>query len=521
MALDEKAIIELGRAALSGDSPAGRDVADDEDFLALEAELVKLDRIDLGEPDYRLIEDAALNILRSKSKDVHVAYALGLALFHSERYAGLAAVLGMLVEMVTAFWDQLFPQRPRRRKARIEALGEFLVDRGWLAGEGLPRPDEFDALDRCVERLEKLKSALTEKMPDEPLDVGKFARRLKELAATRPKAAEAPPAAAAAPAAAGGGATAAPAGAFVAGEIQDVSGAMKAILAAATFLRQADATNPVPYAIARLMKWARIELPPEPARRQIEPPEKSLVEALAHQFGKGLWEPLLGTAEGAFRANDPLWLDLQRYVCSAMQGLGPPFERARTIIMDLTGALVRRLGPGVYDLTFRNGTPLCDGPTRMWLETEVCRPAEGGAGGGAAGNDGKLNEAWEEARKLAAGGKLADAVKALQDGVLTCVQRRDRFLWRLRMAQLCLDAKRLQLAAPLLEECAEEVRRHRIDEWEPALAAEVAQALYRCRKALVAGEKQPTPEVLSRVQDSFAWLCQLDPLAALAVEPSA
>jgi len=157
----------------------------------------------------------------------------------------------------------------------------------------------------------------------------------------------------------------------------------------------------------------------------------------------------------------------------------------------------------------------------MWLETEVCRPAEGGPGGGAAGNDGKLNEAWEEARKLAAGGKLADAVKALQDGVLTCVQRRDRFLWRLRMAQLCLDAKRLQLAAPLLEECAEEVRRHRIDEWEPALAAEVAQALYRCRKALVAGEKQPTPEVLSRVQDSFAWLCQLDPLAALAVEPSA
>ena len=134
--------------------------------------------------------------------------------------------------------------------------------------------------------------------------------------------------------------------------------------------------------------------------------------------------------------------------------------------------------------------------------------------------DGKLTEAWEGARKLAGTGKLAEAVKALQDGLLTCAQRRDRFLWRLRIAQLCFDAKRLQLAAPLLEECYEETQRYHIDEWEPALAVEVAHTLYRCRKALTTAEKQATPEALGRVQDSYAWLCQLDPLAALAAEPA-
>ncbi len=520
MAFDEASIIDLAKLTLPGDTPCGRDIsADDEEFLAIEAEIVKLDRIDLGEPDWGLLEQASLNILRTKSKDVQVAYALALTLFKRNRYAGLAATLGLLAEMVSGFWDNLFPARPRRRKAKIESLGEFLVERGWLGGDGQPRADDFDALDSCVARLEQLKTGLTEKMPDDPPDFGKLARKLKELAATRPKAAApAPAAVAGAPAPAGAGAAAA--GAFVAGEIQDVSAAIKAILSAATYLRQADATNPVPYATVRFIKWARIELPAtDAARRQIEPPEKSLVEALGHQFTKGMWEPLLASAEGAFRANDPLWLDLQRYACAALQGLGPPFERARATIMDVTGALVRRLGSGMYDLAFRDGTPLCGGETKMWLEAEVVK-AQGGGGGGAAAGDGKLTEAWEGARKLAGTGKLAEAVKALQDGLLACAQRRDRFLWRLRIAQLCFDAKRLQLAAPLLEECYEEIRRYHIDEWEPALAVEVARTLYRCRKALTTAEKQATPEAVARVQDSYAWLCQLDPLAALAAEPA-
>ena len=93
-------------------------------------------------------------------------------------------------------------------------------------------------------------------------------------------------------------------------------------------------------------------------------------------------------------------------------------------------------------------------------------------------------------------------------------------MWRLRIAQLCFDSQRLQLAAPLLEECYEEINRFGIGEWEPSLAVDVAQTLYRCRKSLVSGEKSPTPESLDRVRDSFTWLCQLDPLAALAAEPS-
>ena len=85
---------------------------------------------------------------------------------------------------------------------------------------------------------------------------------------------------------------------------------------------------------------------------------------------------------------------------------------------------------------------------------------------------------------------------------------------------MCFDSKRLQLAAPLLEGCYDEIQRFGIHEWEPSLAVDVAQTLYRCRKSLISAEKSPPKESIEKVRDSFAWLCQLDPLAALAAEPA-
>jgi hypothetical protein len=126
----------------------------------------------------------------------------------------------------------------------------------------------------------------------------------------------------------------------------------------------------------------------------------------------------------------------------------------------------------------------------------------------------------QRARKLAGEGKLKEALQQLREGLLSCGECRDRFLWRLSMAKLCHDSQRLQLALPLLEECRNEIERYHIDEWEPSLALQVAQTLYRCRKATVTSEKEPTPEALQGVRDAFAWLCQLDPLVALAAEPS-
>lgn len=516
--LDEAPVIELGRQPIPGDAPCGVDAGDDEQYLQVNAELNKIDRIELGEPDWYAVEQNAINLLRTKSKDVEMAAALGYALFKRYSYAGLAATLELFAELIRHFWDQLFPERPRRRKARMESLADQFTEKNWFR-EHQPKGDDFDALDICLARTEALKGLLKEKMPDEQIELDKFIRGLKEQAAKRPKAA-----APAAPAGEGGAATpAASAGggaAFAAGEPADPSAALNAVLGASTFLRKTDPADPVPYALVRVIRWSKISLPSSDAAKfQIEPPEASKLEALTHQFSNGIWENLLKNAEAAFRSSDPLWLDLQRYVCAAMMGLGPNYEKARQAVMGQTAALVNRLGPGLFELTFKGGAPLCSGETKMWIESEVAPARASGGGGGSEGN-GKLRETADKARQLAGSGKLKEALQALQEGLFTSTQRRDRFLWRVRIAQLCFDAKRLQLAAPLLEECYDEIRRYHIDEWEPTLAVEVAQTLYRCRKSLTAAEKAPAEDVIRGVRESFAWLCQLDPLAALAAEPS-
>ncbi len=513
--LDENAILDLGRKPIAGGAPCGIDAAEDEQYTYVVNEIAKLDRIEAEPPDFYQIEQSAANLLTSKTKDFEIASILGIALFKRHGYAGLSAGLGLLVEMVNAFWDGAFPERPRRRRARIEFLTDRFSEGGWFR-ENQPKSDEFDAIDVCQTRIEALDAALKAKMPDDPPQFQKFIQGIKEHAGKKPAPA-APPPSEGAPA--GAPSVVATGGGFAAGEIADASSATSAMLAAASYLRKADPSDPVPYAIVRAVKWSRIALPAsDAARTQIEPPDNSLFETLNHQFTNAVWENLLKNAEAAFRSADPLWLDLQRYVCAAMAGLGSNYQRARAAVMSATAGLVRRLGAGLFELRFRNGTPLCSGETRLWVDSEVAPPT--GKSGPDAGGNGRLAEASDKARQLASGGQLKEALEALRDGAATCSSRREQFLWRLQMAQLCLQGQRLQLAAPLLEDCYEDIRRHHVDAWEPALAVETAQMLYRCRKAIASGEKQPPEQALQRVRDAFAWLCQLDPLAALAVEPS-
>src|SRR5262245_33367675 len=120
--LDENPILALGREPIAGGAPCGIEAGDEESYIAVQAELTKMDRIEAGEPDWYVMEESAKVLLASKSKDFEIASILGLALFKRYGYSGLAAGLGLLLEMVNTYWDGMFPDRPRRRKARAEAL---------------------------------------------------------------------------------------------------------------------------------------------------------------------------------------------------------------------------------------------------------------------------------------------------------------------------------------------------------------------------------------------------------------
>ena len=116
--LDETPIIDLGKNPIAGREPCGIDAGDDEQYMNALAEVAKIGRIELGEPDWYQIEQDSIAVLSSKSKDIEIAAALGHALFQRYGNSGLSAWMALLTEMVKNFWDGMYPPRPRRRKAR-------------------------------------------------------------------------------------------------------------------------------------------------------------------------------------------------------------------------------------------------------------------------------------------------------------------------------------------------------------------------------------------------------------------
>ena len=83
--MDER-LVGLGSKPIAGDSPAGIDAKYDEEYEKLMNEVVKLESVSVDSPiDWEVINDLAILILETKSKDLLIACYLahGLYLKHA------------------------------------------------------------------------------------------------------------------------------------------------------------------------------------------------------------------------------------------------------------------------------------------------------------------------------------------------------------------------------------------------------------------------------------------------------
>ena len=127
---DADLLKRLATAPIPGAAACGESIRYDEGFGRLEAEIGKLENPAGGEVDWRVVEEGTADLLANRSKDVLLAAWLTRALWQREGFAGLAAGLGMLRELLATFWgEQLHPQRIRPRRAALEWLGEKLAGR--------------------------------------------------------------------------------------------------------------------------------------------------------------------------------------------------------------------------------------------------------------------------------------------------------------------------------------------------------------------------------------------------------
>lgn len=499
-------------APIPGASPAGQPARLDAEYQAIGAEVAKLDAVTGGAVDWKAVEGGASRLLQTRSKDLVLAAYLAQALHVRQGTDGLVTGTALLAAMMERYWDGLQPD-VKRLKGRANAL-QWFVDRVTPAVQALPEASlaatESDALEAALVRLADVcRDRLGPMSPA-------FGALLSSVSRLRPPAPaapeEAPPApegdpatASPPPAAAAPPATARPAVAD-GDPRQAIETAADLLVEAASRIRETTPADPAAYRALRVGLWIHLDAAPPGTggRTAIPPPPGPLMARLALLEQNQQWSTLVEEVESCL-PRQRFSLDLQRLAAQALGGLGPEYERARTAVVAEVRALLGRI-PAIRGAAFSDGTPVADPRTRAWLDEEIAPRASAAApassdAGGQRGND---------ALRLLAEGRVAEAMEGAQQALAGLPVGRERFLLRLELARACARAGLLPLALATFRALDEEAREHRLDAWEPAVAGEVLQGLVSALRAAGRDARGPSTEL----EECLRRLCRLDLRAA-------
>ena len=222
-----------------------------------------------------------------------------------------------------------------------------------------------------------------------------------------------------------------------------------------------------------------------------------------------------------------MWLDLQRYVITALEQLGGSHAQTALALTPPLRTLLA-LVPGLVDAEFEDGTPVANQETHRWLREAgvintpavltVVRPVQAGPAADPQPQSGEpmpppRPSIVEEAHALIKAQRMGDALSLLQQHVSSATSGRERLLRRLDLAEVCLDAGNASLALPILDELAAIIERHGLEAWEDkALVVRAWSALVRCCRA------DARPDVQNRGKEVFDRLCRLDTATALSLD---
>lgn len=515
MAFEAPDMVALATDPIRPDQPAGDSVTYDPDFEAMKAEIGKLDR---GEqPAWPDIVTKGSDILKTRGKDLTVACYVAVGLFHQKGFPGLAGGLLMVDALLTTHWDTLYPEKNRVR-GRVAALS-WMHDRAAHAvSRKSPNRSDNEPAEAALEALRRIAALSDDRLGQDSPAMNELTRTLESV--VRDSATPTPSAApAAAPSSSGGGSMPGLTldswdGALR--SIGTVGGEIEKIVA---YMINYNPGSPIPYLLNRGLAWCRIIEPPpagDDGLTPFPPPDPGMIAGWEALAAGNQWKQLVEEAEKRL-TSAPFLLDINYHVARGLDGLGNPV--ARQAVVEETAALLRRL-PRLLELKYQDGRPFASEATKAWLE------ASGGAAGGGTGGgsgtgeapDDPLGPATQEARTLAARGKLGDAVTLLTDGMLQCPSPRDRFRWRLALAGVCLDAGQAMVAVAHLEALDDDVERHGLESWEPGLASEWLKVFYRCEKKLSQNGQRDQKEAIQRLDRLYGRLCRIDTLSALSLE---
>jgi type VI secretion system ImpA/VasJ family protein len=232
------------------------------------------------------------------------------------------------------------------------------------------------------------------------------------------------------------------------------------------------------------------------------------------------WEELLEAAESAMALPcSRAWLDLQRTVVEACEGLGSDYDAIVRAIRSELKALITDI-PQLLDATLMDETAVANAETRAWLVSLTQAPpdqtpaAESATGVPAATNGlgsrwpAQPTDAYVSARQALREGQERKAFEILQQDIARKRSGRERFRRRMQLVEICASTNKANVAQPILDDLAAAIELHKLEEWEdPGVVAGALATIMKMSTKVQADKAQQ--------QKLFERICRLDPAQAL------
>jgi type VI secretion system protein ImpA len=393
----------------------------------------------------------------------------------------------------------------RAAVADIDGVMQLLKDLESVCGEhreAFSEPPGFGGLRTALEEVRRTASQLLgrkQAMDPDPVSVEPEAPAVADAAGENGQ-----------PVAAG---TAAPA-VSVAGGPRSREEAATWITAAAKKLRQEQPSDPTAYLLLRGLRWGELRAGGGAVdARLLMAPSTDVRTKLKGLLLDAAWPQLLSAAEDAMaQPYGRGWLDLQRYVLTATDGLGPEYEPVGTAVRGALRVLLVDL-PDLLAQTLMDDSPTANAETMAWLGDENLVPS--GTDDVATKVNPRRNafrrDAFDVAKARAAGGDAHGAMEMLMREATQEKSARARFLRRAQAAEIMVGAGMESIAMPILRELVTQIESHQLEDWEAGDAvAQPLALLYRCARRLDSGDVD--------ADSLYQRICRLDPVQAIQLQ---
>lgn len=453
---------------------------------------------------------------------------------------------------VVGYEDQAKTDKDKKMRAKMLAEGKLAPEEFDKAFVETPKAFYLQAekdLDSCIEAHKSLDDLCAVKFGASAPSLGKLKIALEEVRhavhnflqkkrETEPDPVELLPATVAegesgAPGTANGSAAAPITPAIVisvmnSSEPADRREVIASIARAAAFLRKREPHSPAPYLMMRGLRWGELRSAANLADATLlEAPPTELRQHVKRLALAQKWNELLETAENAMSLPcSRAWLDLQRLVVEACNGLGSEYNSVASAIRSELLSLLNDV-PQLVDASLLDDTPTANSETKAWLKqlgetpappTPVTGQVEGeNAASPSNGQHSVLSLSWPAratdsytlGQQALKAGHAEKAFEIMQKEIAAQTSGRGRFERKLQLVALCVAAGKDAIAQPLLDDLAVAIDNHKLEDWEDKeMVAAALNTVMTLSKKIQgnAAEKQKL----------FERICRLDPVRALS-----